>query len=634
MIEAKIAELPSGFIKILRGIVGVDDVLTEEQDLQLYSYDSAIDRAMPRAAVFPRSTQQISQIVTACHKNKIPYVVRGAGTNLCGATIPLQGAVVIAPTKMNQILSIDPENRTAVVQPGLPNLFLKKKLAPYGLQYAPDPSSQKACTIGGNIGTNAGGPHCLKYGVTSQHILSLEAVLPGGEIARFSLDDPGYDLTGLMVGSEGTLGIVTEATLSLTPIPAHVETMLVAFPSLDDAMQAVTDIISQGILPASLEAIDQVTVRAIEGFIHAGYPTDAGAILLIEVDGEQPVMDQVKLIEQTCAKNHSMEFRLAKNAAEREKLWEGRRGTYPSLARISPNVLVEDGVVPRNRLPEAYRKMRQISEERGVNFSFVAHAGDGNMHPQLLFDERDPVQTKIVKEAGLAMLKACVDLGGSISGEHGIGTDKREAMRWLFNPGTLHQFKKLKNIFDPLTLANPDKLIPSVDQSPESRPELLKEKLGARVLDHDKENFTVTVEAGASVEELQKTLGASDQKVLLLGEGSLAEMIYANAPQTPRLRDQILGMNVVFADGTEGHFGGKVVKNVAGYDFAKLMLGSQGSLGLIRTVTLKTYPTRYPVVAKSAARKNLSAKPDGSARKVMDKIKAGLDPQNVFPALI
>src|SRR3989344_5065981 len=240
---------------------------------------------MPQAVVFPKNTAQVTAIVKACHKNKAPYVARGAGTNLCGATIPLNGAVVIAPTQMKEILSIDPQKRTAVVQPGPPNLFLKKTLEPYGLHYAPDPSSQKACTIGGNIGTNAGGPHCLKYGVTSQHVLGVEVVLPGGEVVRFNVDDEGPDLTGLMVGSEGTLGIVAEATPNLTPIPKHVETMLVSFPSLDAAMRTVTDIISQGILPATLEAMDQVTVRAIEGFIHAGYATDAGAVRLIGGDG-------------------------------------------------------------------------------------------------------------------------------------------------------------------------------------------------------------------------------------------------------------------------------------------------------------------------------------------------------------
>ncbi|OGR83035.1 MAG: hypothetical protein A2901_05525, partial [Elusimicrobia bacterium RIFCSPLOWO2_01_FULL_54_10] len=380
-------------LRSFRGIVGEGDVLFREADLQLYSYDSALDRAMPGAVVFPKTTAEVSAIVRECHKQKIPYVARGAGTNLCGGTVPLKGAVVIAPTKMKSILSIDPQKHTAVVQPGLPNLFLKKSLEPYGLHYAPDPSSQKACTIGGNIGTNAGGPHCLKYGVTSQHVMGVEVVLPGGDVVRFNVDDEGPDLTGLIVGSEGTLGIVTEATLNLTPIPKHVETMLVSFPSLDAAMRTVTAIISQGILPATLEAMDQITVRAIEGFIHAGYPTEAGAVLLIEVDGDTPVKDQVEQVRKICASNGCMEFRLAGNDAEREKLWEGRRGSYPSLARLAPNVLVEDGVVPRNRLAEAYKKIREIADRKNLNLSFICHAGDGNLHPQILFDERNPEQT-------------------------------------------------------------------------------------------------------------------------------------------------------------------------------------------------------------------------------------------------
>ena len=599
----------------LRSIVGARDVLFSRADLQLYSYDSALDRAMPQAVVFPKNTAQIAAVVKACHGRKIPYVARGAGTNLCGATIPLHGAVVIAPTRMKDILSVDPEKRTAVVQPGLPNLFLKKALEPYGLHYAPDPSSQKACTIGGNIGTNAGGPHCLKYGVTSRHVLGVEVVLPGGDVARFHVDDEGPDLTGLMVGSEGTLGIVSEATLNLMPIPGYVETMLVSFPSLDSAMRTVTDIISRGILPATLEAMDQVTVRAIEGFIHAGYPTDAGAVLLIEVDGDSPLKDQVDAVRQACAAGGSMEFRLARGEAEREKLWEGRRGSYPSLARLAPNVLVEDGVVPRNKLAEAYASIRGIADRKKLNLSFICHAGDGNLHPQILFDERDAEQTRVVKEAGTEMLKACVDLGGSISGEHGIGIDKREAMRWLFDAETLRCFRKIKNIFDPDNLCNPDKLIPSEGGDSGGR------QNGSGIAEHDVENFTVTVDAGVSLEELKNRLAGKNQKVLLEGQGTLAQLLNENTPQEPRIRDQVLGMSVVFEDGGRGNFGGKVVKNVAGYDVAKIFLGSRGTLGKIVSATLKTYPLKYPgTVRPGPARKA----PDASARKAADKIISGL----------
>ncbi len=621
--------LSSALLEKFKITVGAEDVLSSETDLQLYSYDSGLDRARPSAIVFPKTAGQIQALVRDCIKHKIPYVARGAGTNLCGGAIALKEAVVIAPTRMTKILSVDPQKRIAVVQPGLPNLFLKKALEPYGLHYAPDPSSQKACTIGGNIGTNAGGPHCLKYGVTSQHVLGLEVVLPDGELVRVSVNDAGVDLTGLLVGSEGTLGIVTEATLNLVPIPKHVETMLVSFPSLDAAMRTVTEIISQGILPATLEAIDQVTVRAIEGFIHAGYPTDAGAVLLIEVDGENPVLDEVREIEKICVRNDSMEFRLARNAAEREKLWEGRRGSYPSLARLAPNVLVEDGVVPRNKLAEAYRRIRAISDERGLNLSFICHAGDGNLHPQILFDERDPEQTRKVKEAGQAMLKICVDLGGSISGEHGIGIDKREAMRWLFDPGTLQQFRKIKKIFDPQNLANPDKIIPVLETELTGDAALIKQKPGNQILDHDLENFTLTVESGIGMDELKNILANKNQKVLLGGTGTLGEVLNENLPQEPRIRDQVLSMEVAFADGTLGKFGGKVVKNVAGYDMAKLFLGSRGSLGVIRSVTLKTFPLKYPVTVKKLSIE--PAVPSEGARKLTEKIKKGLDPACVFP---
>ena len=615
-------------------------------------------------------------------------MVRGAGTNLCGGTIPLRGAVVISPTRMRRILSIDGGKRTAEVEPGLPNLFLKKALEPLGLFYAPDPASQKACTIGGNIGTNAGGPHCLKYGVTSHHVRGLEVVLPDGEAVELDLDQPGCDLTGLFVGSEGTLGIVSRATLALTPIPQRVETMLASFPSMEAAIRAVTDIVSAGIIPATLEAMDQLTVRAVEEFIHAGYPTDAQAVLLIEVDGGDEILPQIDQIRDVCRKNSCGEFRLARDEAEREKLWEGRRGSYPAMARLAPNVLVEDGAVPRSRLPEASRRIRAIAEERGLKLSLIFHAGDGNLHPQILFDERDREATGNVKAAGADMLRVCVELGGTISGEHGVGMDKREAMRWLFTPDTLEIFRKLKRAFDPGDLCNPDKLIPAADGAgrareasrpeepevrsgiflPRSEAELvrgmawLREKgkrariagagtrsrpagpsggrltIGSRglsgVLEHDAENFTVTVLAGTEIDALQKVLAAKDQKALLPSGGTVGGCLAANPFQTPRVRDQVLGLKAVFPDGLIGSFGAKVMKNVAGYDMAKLFLGSRGTLGVIVSVILKTFPARGGFDARpgTGTRKSYASL-DPAVRSLHDRIKAAFDPDRLFPGL-
>ncbi len=666
----------STLLRSFQTIVGERNVLHDDVDLVLYSYDAAIDRAKPSCVVFPSSTEQISSIVKLCHQNKIPFVARGAGTNLCGGTIPLRGAVVIAPTRMKRLLSIDPQKRIAIVEPGMPNLFLKKALEPYGLHYAPDPASQKACTIGGNIGTNAGGPHCLKYGVTSQHVLALEVVLPNGEVVNLNIEEDGPDLTGFMVGSEGTLGIVAQATLNLVPIPKFVETMLVSFPSLESAIQTVTDIISTGIIPATLEAMDKLTVQAVEGFIHAGYPTDAEAILLIEVDGDSDLKDQVDAIRKICAQNQSMEFRLAQNEREREKLWEGRRGSYPSLARLAPNVLVEDGCVPRNKLPEALKKIREIAKKHGISVSLIFHAGDGNLHPQILFDERDEQQTKVVKAAGHEMLKTCVDLGGSISGEHGIGIDKREAMRWLFSPETLQFFQRIKNSLDPENLCNPEKLIPTVEV-PANRDEISKIKfsqsefspqsdaelktilqsaggskkrvsiLGSgahgsasvadwtissarmnKIVEHDVENFTVTVQAGMEIADLQKELAGKNQKVLVESKGTLGGAIAGPQVQLPRLRDQILGMTVMTADGARVNLGGKVMKNVAGYDAAKLFLGSRGTLGFVLSATLRTYPAHYDSQAGSSPSQKRPI--SNSSVRIYRKIKSTLDPADTF----
>ena len=670
--------LPESALRTLREAAGAERVLWRDLDLALYSYDSAIDRAFPSAVVLPETAEQVSETVRACSKLGLPFVARGAGTNLCGGTIPLHGAVVIAPTRMKRILSIDPERRVAVVEPGLPNLYLKKALEPYGLFYAPDPASQKACTIGGNIGTNAGGPHCLKYGVTSQHVLGLQAVLPDGEIVELEVGQSGCDLTGLFVGSEGTLGVVTRATLNLVTTLPKVETMLVAFPSLEAAIQTVTDIVSDGIIPATLEAMDKITVNAVEAFVHAGYPTDAEAVLLIEVDGGSELAGQVEDIRRICLRNGAGEFRLAKDAREREKLWEGRRGSYPAMARLAPNVLVEDGAVPRNLLPEASRRIRAIAREKNLHMALLFHAGDGNLHPQILFDERDEAQTKIVKQAGYEMLKACVELGGSISGEHGIGIDKREAMRWLFTPQTLRLFRRIKQAFDPDNRCNPDKLIPLAEgdvpgkidpvtpvaaESPAAPPgeaelrgilvawssrkrkifvrgsgsrsaappsgasELRTDRL-SRILEHDEQNFTVTVQAGMRVDELQTVLNQKKQKVLLAPGGTVGGALAVHAAQSPRLRDQVLGLRVALADGSIVDFGGKVMKNVAGYDGTRLCLGSRGTLGAIVSATLKTFPLSYPEQVRALA----EDKTPGPAG-LQAKIKRAFDPDGVFPSL-
>ncbi len=646
------AAIDSNLYSDLISIVGEKGVLTRPGDLLMYSFDSALDRGMPAAVVLPETPDQVTRVVKALAARKKPNVARGAATSLCGGPVPFQGAVVIGLARLKGIGKLDPQKREIVVEPGVVNLRLQEAISSAGLFFPPDPGSQKACTIGGNVATNAGGPHCLKYGVTSHFVAGLDVVLPDGKPVSLKAEDPGYDLVGFFVGSEGTLGIATRIRLKLLPKPAHVRTMLVSFKSIEEAIQSVTDIIAAGILPATLEAMDKTTVAAVEAFIHAGYPLDAEAVLLIEVDGDKPdqLDSDVEKIREVCAKNQSSEFRFAKDEAERTKLWEGRRGSYPAMARLAPNVLVEDGAVPRTMLPQALKRVKAIAEEAGLRVALLFHAGDGNLHPQIIFDERDKEQTKKVKEAGYKMLKACVELGGTISGEHGIGTDKREAMKWLFTRETLTLFRRLKNAFDPDNLCNPDKLIPLISNtaappllpaaptppgtpsnvapapdgttSPATTEEAValvrrwalektpfgvqgsRSRCGVRepvilgttnlnkVLDFDRGNLTLTVESGARLADLRAEVEKTGQYLWVAGEGTVGGAVATRSSLLPPLRDLILGMRVLLATGEEVRFGAKTMKNVAGYDAAKLLIGSWGTLGVILDVTFRLFP--YP----------------------------------------
>ncbi len=679
------------FIEKLRKILGPDQVLDSAGMRLLYSFDGAVDRGLPDVVVLPQCTADVQKAVQLASQYKIPVTARGAGTGLCGSTVPVKRGMVMHFSRMNKILDIQAEQHTAWVEPGVINSHLQKALEPHGLFYAPDPSSQKACTLGGNVGTNAGGPHCLKYGVTSNHVKALEMVLYDGELVRTSVDDPGYDMTGLFVGSEGTLGLITKIQVGLLPVPTEIRTLLVSFGSIGTAVQSVTDIVSAGIVPTTLEFIDRVTVQATEAFVHAGYPQDAEAVLLIEVDDlwhmakrnvveaghAQPVQklqQEINAIREICQKNGCQEYREAKDEQEREKLWQGRKGAYPAMARLMPNVLVEDGVVPRTRLPEAVKQIRAIAARENIRMGLIGHLGDGNLHPNMIFDERYPAQTKRVKAAGYEMMRVCVDLGGSLSGEHGIGLDKREAMKWVFSAETLDVFQRIKEALDPGHLFNAGKILPErkVDRNwpakkawrtklapfgreidpAKSRPDEIdgadskwsvraglaparsgqviqirniahlqslcqeaaekKETLflkgkgtkgfvvpdGARVLvldglnkivDHDKDNFTLTVQAGATLGDLDKVLKPANQFVCVRGVGTLGGILSTRSSLLPDLRDQVIGLKAVLANGDVVEFGGKVVKNVAGYDAAKLFLGAWGTLGVIVEVTLRLY---------------------------------------------
>ncbi|RLB05917.1 MAG: FAD-binding oxidoreductase [Deltaproteobacteria bacterium] len=454
-------------IREMESIVGKGNVLHTRTALLVYEYDASLDRGLPDAVAFATSTEQVVKLVKLANREGIAFLARGSGTNLSGGTVPTRGGIVIELSRMNRILEIDLKNQRAVVEPGVYNLTLQNALAPYGYYYAPDPASQKVSTLGGNVGENAGGPLCLKYGVTTNHVLGLEVVLPDGEVVQMggkALDHPGYDLVGIMVGSEGTLGIVTKITVRIMRKPEAVKTFLAIYDSVDDAGQTVSDMIADGIIPATLEMMDKLVMKAVEESVHAGYPLDAEAVLIIELDGLANGMDRLaQRVVEICKKNHVREVKVAASAAERDDLWAGRKGAFGATGRLAPSYLVNDGTVPRTQLPRVLRKVAEIGEKYGVAIGNVFHAGDGNLHPLILFDERDPEQLERVRKASYEILKACVDVGGTISGEHGIGIEKLKAMGFLFNQADLNAMWKVKRAFDPKNLCNPGKVLPEID---------------------------------------------------------------------------------------------------------------------------------------------------------------------------
>lgn len=454
-------------IRKLEGIVGKEGVLTSQAELLVYQYDAALETALPECVVLPTTTEQVAAVVRLCHREGIPFTPRGAGTNISGGTIPVKGGIVISLTRMDRILEIDIPNQRAIVQPGVINLELSAVLAPYGYYFAPDPASQKASTIGGNVGENAGGPHCFKYGVTTNHVLGLEVVLPDGQVVWFggkALDTPGYDLTGLFVGSEGTLGIATSIIVRIMHLPEAVHTFLAIYRTLEDAGESVSALIAAGMVPATLEMMDRLTIQAIEDSFQTGYPRDAEAVLIIELDGLKDGLDRLEgKIREICLAHKAVDFRAAATAEERERLWKGRKGAYGAVARISTSCLIVDGVVPRTKLPEVLRKVVAISQRYGLVVINVFHAGDGNLHPIIAFDATSEGAKKQVMAAGMEILQACVDAGGTISGEHGIGLEKRPAMRLMFSPQDLAAMRRIKRVFDPADLSNPGKLLPDGD---------------------------------------------------------------------------------------------------------------------------------------------------------------------------
>ena len=454
--------------KRLRAIVGDDGVVDNPKELLVYECDAyTIEKNLPTAVVLPTSTEQVAAIAKVCAELHVPIIPRGAGTSLSGSVLAVTGGVMIAVSRMNRVLNVDYKNRRALVEAGCVNAWVTNAVKTQGLLYAPDPSSQSACTIGGNVAMNSGGPHTLKYGVTTNHVLGFEMVLPNGEVVWFGTtpdggeDVDGYDLRGAVIGCEGMFGIVTRVLVRLIRAPQGYKTLLGIFENVDDASQTVSDIIGAGIIPGAMEMMDQLITQAIEAAYKFGFPLDAGAVLIVELDGLQAGLEsQAEKVIALCKQNRAREVRIAKSEQERMDLWKSRKRAFGAIGRLSPNFLTQDGVVPRSKLPEVMRFIRKCSDKYGLRIPNVFHAGDGNIHPLILYDERYPEQVRDAIAVGNEILEKCVELGGSVTGEHGIGVEKIDFMAKQFTAEDLNAMRALRTVFDPQGRCNPHKMFP------------------------------------------------------------------------------------------------------------------------------------------------------------------------------
>ena len=691
-------------IKNLQSIVGKDNVLSEPDELIVYECDGLPHhKHRPRAVVFPSSTEDTAAIMRELARQQVAFTPRGAGTGLSGGALALNGGVVVEMARMRKILKIDVPNRLAIVQPGVINLQVSAAAAPHGLYYVPDPSSQPTCTIGGNIAESAGGIHCLKYGTTTDHVLACKVVLAGGEIVDLGNatgQADGYDLIGAFIGSEGTFGIATEATLRLVQTPPAVRTLLAEFGEVNDASHAVSAIIAAGVMPAALEMMDREIIRAVEASVFAaGLPPDAGAALLIELDGiESGIDDEAARVTSICLEYGARSCRLARDEYERKKLWAARKGAFGAIGRISPDSMIQDAVVPRSRLPEVLDAAYQIAGKYRLRIANVFHAGDGNLHPLICFDSRFPDEVMRVKEAGRELMQVCVNAGGTITGEHGVGLDKRELLPYVFSEDDMDAMLRVRAAFDPNGLCNPGKIIPMLrgcgegravetsitsvsteesngnvrrttaasvirnktpfavdsacsdvagivgedncasesdsivvapanvdeisevlrlatdkgwtvlpagsstwtrEQYPSHNGIIIKTTRLDRIIEHEPADLIAIAEAGVRLTDFNRTLSENGQwlpldppddgratlgGVVATGLGGAQQMAFG------RPRGSVIGMKVVLADGNVIKAGGRVVKNVAGYDLCKLFTGSYGTLGVITEINFKLRP--------------------------------------------
>jgi glycolate dehydrogenase FAD-linked subunit len=457
--------LSASFLTDVAGVLPAECLLREPADLLTYESDALVHlRATPGLVVLPRNTAEVQAVVRRCHAHGVPFVARGHGTGLSGGALPVPNGVLISLSRMTAIRHVDIENQYVVAEPGVTNLEITRRVAPFGYYYAPDPSSQVVCSIGGNVAENSGGAHCLKYGFTVHHVLGVEAVLADGDVARIggaSVDPPGLDLLGVLVGSEGTLAVVTEVTVRILRRPEAVLTLLAGFPSIDAAGAAVSAIIGCGIVPAAVEMMDRLTIDAAEASVHPNFPP-SNAVLIVELDGpDVEVRELFATVEGVCRSAGAETVEIARDAGARDRIWKGRKAAFAAMGRVSPNYYVQDGVVPRTRLPEVLRRIRELEARSGLRIGNVFHAGDGNLHPLICYDESIPGQAEHAERVASEILEYCIDAGGSLTGEHGIGMDKKKYMPAMFSADDLDTMQRVRCAFDPSGLCNPGKVFPT-----------------------------------------------------------------------------------------------------------------------------------------------------------------------------
>ncbi len=644
----------------LKQEVGAANVQTDELTLLLNAYDCSLSRGKPDLVVTVERTEQVAAVVQILSRFHIPFTARSAATNHAGSCSAPAGGAVLNLAPLNHILEINSKNQYAWVEPGVINEQLQQELAPLGFFYAPDPASGRACTIGGNMAQNASGARCLKYGGTLDHILAAEVVLPNGETLQLDRKAAGPDWLGVLTGSEGTLGLVTKIKVKILPMSPAIKTYLITFPSLESCVQAVSDLVARGVIARCMEAMDQLTIHTIEAFAHAGYPQDAQAILLLELDNTPQLLEQEeKILKAVCRANLAQQFIPANTPEEKTRLWKGRRAAYAAMARLAPNVLVCDGTVPRSQLPRTLIKVRQILQKYQVKAGLLFHAGDGNFHPQIIFDERDTVAISRVRQAVQWVLQACIEQGGTISGEHGIGLEKRDRMIYLYSRATLDLFARIKRAFDPQELANPLKIIPpdylktagttapltgELLQLSEQLQKIQQQQksvaiigrnsvfhttqpaistLGlTRIIHIDLTNYMVMVQAGVSLHTLAQTLRAHGVYCVLPDQpGTLGGAFSSGC--FPEFYAHVTGIRALLADGSSVRYGGKLTKNAAGYNLIRLFAGAQGTLGLVTELTFKVYALPCTVLSP------LPACPLKKTR-LWQAVKHEVDPHNVF----